>query len=182
MSALRQRLHDDGLAWWRGGWPADRCAELAAHLDHLPPGHAGSRRLLAQPAVGRVADALRHALVAEGVLGDARTVQCTLFEKRAGSNWAVALHQDLSIPVAQRHPATGWQGWSVKEGALFAQPPVGVLHTLLAARLRLDPCAEPDGALRLVPGSHTQGVIAPPKPQPCAALWSRALPRPAMCC
>jgi ectoine hydroxylase-related dioxygenase (phytanoyl-CoA dioxygenase family) len=40
---------------------------------------------------------------------------------------------------------------------LFVQPPDSVLANMLALRLHLDDCGEHDGALVVVPGSHTQG-------------------------
>ncbi|MDW5415337.1 phytanoyl-CoA dioxygenase family protein [Iodobacter sp. CM08] len=81
------------------------------------------------------------------------------FEKSASRNWLVAVHQDLSIPVAERieHPAL--QGWSVKEGQLYVRAPVEVLQQLIAVRIHLDACGAEDGPLRLVPGSHLQGLV-----------------------
>lgn len=70
------------------------------------------------------------------------------------------MHQDLSIPVADRVDARELRGWSDKDGSLFVQPPVSLLQTLLAVRLHLDPCQADDGPLRVVPASHTQGVLA----------------------
>jgi ectoine hydroxylase-related dioxygenase (phytanoyl-CoA dioxygenase family) len=86
-------------------------------------------------------------------------VQCTLFAKSIESNWLVSLHQDLSIPVAERVQSPGCQGWSEKEGELFVQPPVAVLDTVLALRLHLEDCNERNGALRVVPGSHRLGRL-----------------------
>lgn len=88
-------------------------------------------------------------------------VQCTYFEKSSARNWLVPLHQDLSIPVAERVDGGGLSGWSDKEGSVFVQAPVEVLEQLVAVRLHLDPCGACDGALRVVPGSHTRGVLAP---------------------
>lgn len=88
-------------------------------------------------------------------------VQCTYFEKSAGQNWLVAMHQDLSIPVAERVSGSGLQGWSEKEGELFVQPPTAVLERLVAVRLHLDECSPTDGPLRVVPGSHTSGRLGP---------------------
>jgi ectoine hydroxylase-related dioxygenase (phytanoyl-CoA dioxygenase family) len=88
-------------------------------------------------------------------------VQCTYFEKSSARNWLVPLHQDLSIPVAERVDECGWSGWSEKEGVVFVQAPVEVLEQLVAVRLHLDRCGSSDGPLRVVPGSHSHGVLAP---------------------
>jgi hypothetical protein len=61
----------------------------------------------------------------------------------------VSLHQDLSIPVAERVESPGCRGWSEKEDELFVQPPVSVLDSVLALRLHLDDCKERNGALRV---------------------------------
>lgn len=87
-------------------------------------------------------------------------VQCTWFEKSAERNWLVTIHQDLSIPVAVRvdHPALS--GWSQKEGIQFVRAPLEVLEKLVAVRIHLDPCGIDDGPLRVVPGSHVQGILS----------------------
>ena len=88
-------------------------------------------------------------------------VQCTYFEKSASRNWLVPIHQDLSIPVARRVDAPGLRGWSQKEGALFVQAPVELLAQLVAVRVHLDACGADDGPLRVLPGSHRLGLVAP---------------------
>ena len=71
----------------------------------------------------------------------------------------MALHQDLSVPVAQRveHPVL--TGWSRKQGRWFVQPPVTLLENMLAVRVHLDDCGDDDGPLRVVPGSHRAGRV-----------------------
>lgn len=83
--------------------------------------------------------------------------------KSPDHNWLVSIHQDLSIPVAERVQSSACTGWSEKEGEVFVQPPVRVLETVLAVRLHLDDCDESNGALRVVPGSHRFGRISSAK-------------------
>jgi len=92
---------------------------------------------------------------------DVRAVQCTLFEKKLDKNWLVTLHQDLSIPVAERIENDRCTGWSQKEGVLFVQPPSPALEELVIVRVHLDDCDERNGALRVVPGSHRLGRLSP---------------------
>ena len=66
----------------------------------------------------------------------------------------MALHQDLSIPVARRVESAECSGWSVKEGQVYVQPPTSVIDHLVAVRVHLDDCPVDAGALRVVPGSH----------------------------
>jgi ectoine hydroxylase-related dioxygenase (phytanoyl-CoA dioxygenase family) len=87
-------------------------------------------------------------------------VQCTLFVKSPTNNWLVSLHQDLSIPVAERVDNPECHGWSEKEGGLFVQPPDSVLADIVAVRLHLGDCDQNNGALQVVPGSHRQGRLS----------------------
>ena len=57
--------------------------------------------------------------------------------------------------------APGLRGWSQKEGALFVQAPVELLAQLVAVRVHLDACGADDGPLRVLPGSHRLGLVAP---------------------
>ena len=113
------------------------CQALAVELAALPP----------------VREALQTAIGT-----DVAAVQCTLFDKSAERNWLVAWHQDLSLPLAERHDTAGWSGWSSKHGVVFAQPPVALLARVLALRLHLDDCGPDDGALRVRPGSHLSAL------------------------
>ena len=90
-----------------------------------------------------------------------RAVLCTYFEKSPARNWLVALHQDLSIPVAERTEALDYSGWSRKDGHLFVQPPLEVLEQSIAARMHLDASDEETGALKVVPRSHSLGRLRP---------------------
>jgi ectoine hydroxylase-related dioxygenase (phytanoyl-CoA dioxygenase family) len=87
-------------------------------------------------------------------------MQCTYFAKSVSRNWLVPVHQDLSIPVAERVDEPTLAGWSEKEGQLFVQAPREVLESLVAVRLHLDRCGEEDGPLQVVPGSHRDGVLS----------------------
>ncbi len=79
------------------------------------------------------------------------------FDKPAGSNWLVAWHQDLMINVAQRADQPGFGPWTAKAGWVAVQPPVSFLENTVT--LRLDDCDATNGALKVVSGSHRQGVV-----------------------
>lgn len=83
------------------------------------------------------------------------------FDKPAGSNWLVAWHQDLMINVAQRADQPGFGPWTAKTGWVAVQPPVWILENTVTLRLHLDDCDATNGALKVVPGSHRQGVVPP---------------------
>ncbi|MBC8142438.1 MAG: phytanoyl-CoA dioxygenase family protein [Armatimonadetes bacterium] len=94
-----------------------------------------------------------------------RPVRGILFDKtdQPGANWKVPFHQDLSIAVRERPalPVTGYEIWSSKDGVPHVQPPVSVMERLITVRLHLDPCDAETGALRVLPGSHRLGRLAP---------------------
>ena len=90
---------------------------LARELERLEAGRAGSRTLLDHPWCIDVASRLRVIPeIADALPLDPVATQCTLFAKTLLSNWLVALHQDLSIPVRERIANADCRGWSEKEG------------------------------------------------------------------
>jgi Phytanoyl-CoA dioxygenase (PhyH) len=135
--------------------------DLASLISCIFGSKAGTRRLLDIEWCARLADRLSDdPRLREFLPARAHVVQCTLFAKTAESNWLVSLHQDLSIPVAERVESPACSGWSQKQGDTFVQPPISVLENVLVVRLHLDDCDERNGALRVVPGSHRLGRLS----------------------
>ena len=135
--------------------------QIALAINGILGDRAGTRRLLDIPWCNELADRLAdEPRLREYLPDNALAVQCTLFAKTAESNWLVSLHQDLSIPVAERVESSECSGWSQKQGDTFVQPPISVLETVLAVRLHLDDTDERNGALCVVPGSHRLGRLS----------------------
>jgi hypothetical protein len=140
---------------------SSECEALSERVQ-LCPSSGGTRSLLREVWCVEVVQRLREHEEVSKLLDPADVaVQCTYFEKSSSRNWLVPIHQDLSIPVAERVPDAGLTGWSNKEGALFVHAPVELLARLTAVRIHLDDCGEQDGPLRVVPGSHRSGIISP---------------------
>ena len=140
----------------------DACDRLSHAVAKSGTVRPGNRNQLTEPWCADLSRTLRqHAALTGLIPGSHLAVQCTFFEKSSAQSWLVPVHQDLSIPVAEHVDHMVLSGWSVKDGTPFVQAPVEVLEQLVAVRLHLDACAEEDGALRVVPGSHRQGVISP---------------------
>jgi hypothetical protein len=140
---------------------ATDCARWAA-LAQVDTGSVGDRRLLLQNWCADAALQLRkNPAIARRVPRGHVAVQCTFFEKSFAKNWLVPIHQDLSIPVADRVLDDRLQGWSVKDGQLFVQAPVDLLANMVALRIHLDACSHDDGPLLVVPGSHRLGHLQP---------------------
>jgi len=123
-------------------------------------GQVGTRCLLDEPVVGRVALHLKHRLVVAGVLLDcAVAVQAIAFDKTPEVNWKVTWHQDLMFPFGGPVTSPGYSLPSIKGGIHFARPPRAVLEELLAVRLHLDDSTLTNGPLRVALGSHNRGLI-----------------------
>lgn len=86
-------------------------------------------------------------------------VRAILFDKTPATNWKVAWHQDLTIAVQEKQDIPGHGPWSVKEGTVHVQPPMGSLENMITLRLHLDETPEKNGALKMIPGSHRYGRL-----------------------
>jgi hypothetical protein len=168
-------FEQNGFALIPGLLNADDCAGFAAAAaPALTALSGGTRNLLEEAWCAALANRLARHRELKPLLPDrAVAVQCTYFEKSASRNWLVPIHQDLSIPVAERVADASLGPWSTKEGTLFVQPPVALLEQLVAVRIHLDDCGAHDGLLRVVPGSHRAGVVAP---QDAIAARAREVP------
>ena len=80
------------------------------------------------------------------------------FDKPAASNWFVAYHQDISISVDRRYEVDGLKGWTSKRGVTGVIPPPAFLERTLTIRIHFDDTDGSNGALRVLPKSHTQGI------------------------
>jgi ectoine hydroxylase-related dioxygenase (phytanoyl-CoA dioxygenase family) len=121
----------------------------------------GIRNLLnVLPPARALANSAHLRALVEPVLGlEARVVRGIYFDKHRAANWKVAWHQDLTIAVRDQIEAEGYGPWSEKAGIPHVQPPVAVLEDMLTLRLHLDNTDESNGALRVIPGSHTYGRL-----------------------
>ena len=88
-----------------------------------------------------------------------RPVRSILFDKTESENWPVLWHQDLTIAVAEERKLLGYGPWSYKDGSPHVQPPVTLLENMTTIRLHLDETSATNGALRVIPGSHSNGRI-----------------------
>jgi ectoine hydroxylase-related dioxygenase (phytanoyl-CoA dioxygenase family) len=126
----------------------------------LPRSRAGVRHAMRLPAVAAVAQDLRLMEIAQEVLGEESfPFRATLFDKSPTANWLVVWHQDTALPVRERREAPGWGPWSIKDGVTYAHAPASALSQVLALRVHLDNSTAENGPLRVLPGTHTLGVL-----------------------
>jgi Phytanoyl-CoA dioxygenase (PhyH) len=157
---FKQLLETHGFALVQELLSEQACEEIA--LQTLPSTSlsGGTRSLIQEFWCELLAIKIReHSLMKPLIPSSYGAVQCNYFEKPQSRNWLVPLHQDLSIPVAERIDHSELNGWSYKEGVLFVQAPMKVLNQLIVVRLHIDDCGAQDGPLRVVPGSHHYGRI-----------------------
>jgi hypothetical protein len=137
--------------------------DLRAMLDRseLPRSRAGMRHALRNAGVAALARDSRLLAMAQEVLGrTALPFRATLFDKSPTSNWLVAWHQDTALPLRERREVPGWGPWSIKDGVNYAHAPAGALEQVLARRLHLDDSFAENGPLRVLPGTHSLGVLS----------------------
>ena len=162
---MRVRIHsmdDSGYLINDFIFTNDECDILLAALTQMETrrGRAGARHLMTTPAVAALAfDARLLQLAAEALGGRAVPYRATLFEKSGRANWLVVWHQDTALPLVSRVAASEWGPWSVKAGVLYAHAPTWALRRIIALRIHLDASTSQNGSLRVIPGSHRDGVL-----------------------
>ena len=91
--------------------------------------------------------------------GKPSLVRAILFNKTPEQNWLVTWHQDKTVAVSERFEGKGWGPWSLKENTHHVQPPLEVLNNMVTLRIHLDPSTVENGCLKLIPKSHTLGIL-----------------------
>jgi len=91
--------------------------------------------------------------------GGLNLVRSLLFDKTPAENWPVPWHQDLTICVESETAVPGYGPWSCKDGAVHVQAPARLLQEMVTVRIHLDDTSSRNGALRVIPKSHTLGKI-----------------------
>ena len=128
--------------------------------DRLGRSRAGRRHALTLHRVRMLANDSRLLEMARDILGCAAIpFRATLFDKSPTSNWLVVWHQDTALPLRERREVPGWGPWSVKAGVSYAHAPATTLSKIVALRVHLDDSDASNGPLRVLPGTHLQGVL-----------------------
>ena len=122
---------------------------------------AGMRNAMQIEAVRALAWDPKLIRFAREALGDsAFPFRATLFDKSPHSNWLVVWHQDTALPLHERLDLPGWGPWSMKDGVICAHAPASALEQVLAIRVHLDDSTPTNGPLRVLPGTHSRGVLS----------------------
>jgi ectoine hydroxylase-related dioxygenase (phytanoyl-CoA dioxygenase family) len=157
------QVTEDGFAILPGVFSEEHLDDLLQRIDKSPlqRSRAGIRHAL---KLAPVADLAHHQTLIEisrRVLGErAFPYRATLFDKSRAANWLVVWHQDTALPLLSRREIPGWGPWSIKEGIQYAHAPSSALSQILALRISLDDSSAKNGPLRVLPGTHTLGVLS----------------------
>jgi len=128
---------------------------------NLPRSRAGVRHAMKLATVAAMAQGSQLLEIAQQILGsEAFPFRATLFDKSPTANWLVVWHQDTALPLRERHETSSWGPWSVKDGVTYAHAPANALSQVLALRLHLDDSTVENGPLRVLPKTHTLGVLS----------------------
>lgn len=136
--------------------------QLLQEINQLTPrrSRAGVRHALNLSPVAAVAREPQMIDLAREVLGsEAFPFRATLFDKSPAANWLVVWHQDTALPLRKKVDLQGWGPWSVKEDVDYAHAPAITLSQVLALRLSFDDSTAENGPLRVLPRTHTLGVL-----------------------
>jgi ectoine hydroxylase-related dioxygenase (phytanoyl-CoA dioxygenase family) len=121
---------------------------------------AGARHLMRNKSVAELASDRRLLSIASLALGkSAVPFKATLFDKSAEANWLVVWHQDRALPVESRFLSNEWGPWSTKAGIHYAHAPTWALNRIVALRVHLDSSTAENGPLRVISGTHREGVL-----------------------
>ncbi len=158
----RDFMEANGYAYFPDIFSSTEISRLGAELSiaSLKRSRAGARHVLSHPAVRSLANTAQLSQIARAVLGNgAVPFRATLFDKTPTSNWFVAWHQDTALPLIEKKEIVGWGPWSKKGGILYAHAPKEALEQVLALRVHLDDSTASNGPLRVLPGTHRNGVF-----------------------
>jgi ectoine hydroxylase-related dioxygenase (phytanoyl-CoA dioxygenase family) len=159
---IRQSIIEKGFAIIPNVFDADEISRTNDLLceTSLRRSKAGIRHALAEPAVVTLASDARLLSIGQEILGpSAIPFRATIFDKSRLSNWLVVWHQDTALPLRARHDAPSWGSWSVKSGILYAHAPASALSRVVAIRVHLDDSTQDNGPLRVLPGTHSRGIL-----------------------
>lgn len=88
-----------------------------------------------------------------------KSIKSIYFDKPPNANWIVNWHQDLTINLTSKKEIENFINWRVKQERVVVQPNLEMLESIFTIRIHLDDCTKKNGALRVMEGSHKNGVV-----------------------
>ena len=115
--------------------------------------------LISNPEIKPLIFTSRMLKLIENQSPNAILIKSIYFDKPPNANWIVNWHQDLTINVKGKIDNSDFKNWRVTKDRTVVQPPLKLLENIFTIRIHLDHCTKKNGALKVVPKSHTKGVI-----------------------
>lgn len=78
------------------------------------------------------------------------------FDKPDTDNWYVTWHQDVPVNVNKRIETDGFSSWTNRNEITSVCPPEEILKCTFSIRVHLDQATVKNGAVKVIPGSHSQ--------------------------
>ncbi len=156
------QLQTQGFAIIPAIYDAAEIQRLTATIAALPLDNCYGERafLLRHPSISAQLMTPRfQALLASVGQTQQRLIKSIYFDKPPKANWSVPWHQDTTIYVQAKRPTPGFKHWRVKDHHVAVQPPLSLLQSIVTTRIHLDACHAQNGALRVMAGSHQQGIL-----------------------
>lgn len=163
MVSWKQSFEEQGFAILPERLKTPEVSNLLLNLAQVPRqrGKAGVRHLMGHSVISSLVKEPRFLNFVQEILGpEAFPFRATLFDKSSERNWLIAWHQDTALPLLRQQEMAGWGPWSVKDGVIYAHAPASALSQVVALRIHLDESTTQNGPLRVLPGTHTLGVLA----------------------
>jgi ectoine hydroxylase-related dioxygenase (phytanoyl-CoA dioxygenase family) len=158
VDTTKSQVEANGYAIVRRCVSSDTLHALETALD---AGQHGIRNLLSNQIVRTIAGSAEVREPVASVLGNnCFAVRGIFFNKNPEANWKVTWHQDCVIAVRDKLDIEGWGPWSKKANVMHVRPELSVLQQMLAIRIHLDDCGGDNGPLRVIPGSHRDGILS----------------------
>lgn len=88
-----------------------------------------------------------------------KAIKSIYFDKPPSANWNVNWHQDLTINLKAIKEIPQYKNWRKKDNRITVQPDIKLLKNIFTVRIHLDDCKKENGALRVIEGSHLNGII-----------------------
>ena len=158
MDRIAREIEKNGFATVAGCIPEDTITSLTHAIDGY---WHSARNLLANSVVREFAGSQEVKGPVASVLGSSCfAVRGIFFDKNPRANWKVSWHQDCVIAVREKVDIEGWGPWSRKASVTHVRPAASILQKMLAIRIHLDECSEENGPIRVIPGSHLDGILS----------------------
>ncbi len=168
----KSNLSADGFTIIDGVYSADDIRQIIHTIDNTDKSKSNFRKatelfairqfLHEIPAIIKLIFTENLQSIIQNIFGtDYFVVKSIYFDKPITSNWYVSYHQDLTISVNKKLNIENFGPWTVKQNQFAVQPPLHILQNNYTIRIHLDPANEDNGALKIIPGSHLNGITRP---------------------